>query len=123
MAAIVKIHNWLRLGAQGQSIGLCWFDGGGGGGAVYAAVCVRLAIMGNRVLIRRRGRPREGRRRIELGCVLIKVLELVAGVVVEGILSKKCVSHVSPQHEALVMWAAEAEEQERSRKSGLERAA
>lgn len=122
MAASIKIHSWLRLGAQGQRIGLCWFDHGGGG-AIYAAVCMRLAIVGGRVLIRRRGRPGEGSRRIELGCVLIEILELVAGVVVEGILSKRCVSHMSPQHEALVMWAAEGEEHDDSRKSGLERAA
>lgn len=75
------------------------------------------------MLIRRRGRPGEGRRRIELGCVLIEILELVAGVVVEGILSKKCVSRVSQQHEALVMWAAETEEQDGPRESGFERAA
>lgn len=122
LAAGIKIRKWLRLGAQGQPIGLCWFDHGGGG-AIYAAVRMRLAIMGDGVLIRRRGRPGEGSRRIELGCVLIKILELVAGVVVEGILSKRCVSHMSPQHEALVMWAAEGEGQDDSRKSGLERAA
>lgn len=75
------------------------------------------------MLIRRRRRPGEGSRRIELGCVLIEILELFAGVVVEGILSKRCVSHVRQQHEALVMWAAEGEEQDNCRKSGLERAA
>lgn len=122
MATSVEIRSWVRLGAQGQPIGLCWFDHGGGS-AIYAAVCVRLAIMGDRMLVRRRWRPRKGRRRIELGCVLIKILELVAGVMVEGILSKRCVSHVSQEHEALAMWAAEAEEQENSRKSGHERAA
>lgn len=79
--------------------------------------------MGDRMLIRRRGRPGEGSRWIELGCVLIEVLELFAGVVIEGILSKRCVSHVRQQDEALVMWAAEAEEQDNCRKSGLERAA
>lgn len=79
--------------------------------------------MGDRMLIRRRRRPGEGSRWIELGCVLIEILELFAGVVVEGILSKRCVSHVRQQHEALVMWAAEGEEQDNCRKSGHERAA
>jgi hypothetical protein len=79
--------------------------------------------MDDRMLVWRRGWAREGRRGVELGCVLIKVLELVTGIVIEGILSKRCVSHVSQQHEALVVWAAEDKEQDGPRKSGLERAA
>lgn len=82
-----------------------------------------MAVVDDRMLVWRRRGPRKGRRWVELGCVLIKVLKLFAGVVIEGILSKRCVSHVSQQYEALVMWAAEEKEQDRPRKSGLERAA
>lgn len=82
---------------------------------------MRLAVLYGRMLFRRRRRPGECRRWVELGCVLIEILELFAGVVIECVLSNKCVSHVNQHREALVMWAAEGEGRDRSRKSGFEK--
>lgn len=51
----------------------------------------------SRVLIWRRGRARESRLCVKLsGSVLIETLELVVLIVVETVLSKKCVS--PPSH-------------------------
>lgn len=97
----VSVQVRLHLG-HGEAIRLlrrleC---GGGIGAAIYGAVMqLRLAIVvdgcGRVLMIRRRRGAREGCGRlcVEVCCsVLIEILELVALIMVKGVLSKACVS-------------------------------